>query len=434
MKFNRKSAVAAVLATGLVLSACGGGSSSGSNGSSGSKDASGKKLTFWVMKGTNPDSSAFYKKAKKAFKKETGATVKIQEIDWANAHKKFVTSFAGDTGPDVAEIGTTWTPEFAAVGGLDDITKKVESTKEYDSLLPALKDSASYKGKMYGVGWYAGVRSVIYRKDVYKELGLKKPKTWKQLQKNVQTIAKKKPKMYAMPIPGSSEYATDSFIWDTGGKLAEKKNGKWKGTVNSAKAREGLKYYANLSLKHDSSTTGASTWREDDLLDSFSKGKAAMAIEGNWTPKTVLQKNSKLKGKIGAFELPGKKGGMAPVFTGGSNMSVMKQSKHKDLAWKFVKLMTTGKLAQKWADDTNYFPSSKKLIKPYAKSKDPLVAPFARQMADAGHNVPNAPQWGTVEGKKLLTQMMQDILEGKSIDKATDKAASQITKTLNKKN
>lgn len=428
MKFTSKSAVAAALATSLVLAGCG---DSGSSG--GSDDTSGKQITFWIMKGTNPDASSYYKKAKKAFKKETGATVKIQEVDWENAHKKFVTSFAGDTGPDVAEIGTTWTPEFAAAGGLADVTDKVKKSGEYDDLLPALKDSATYKDKMYGVGWYAGVRSVIYRKDVYKELGLKIPKNWKELQDNVDTIAKKKPKMHAMPIPGSSEYAADSFIWATGGKLAKKKDGKWVSMVNSKKAQEGLTYYSDLALKHNSSTSGASTWREDDLLDSFAKGKAAMAIEGNWTPKTVTEKNSKLKGKLGAFALPGKDGGMAPVFPGGSNISVMKQSQHKDLAWKFTKLLTTGKLAQTWAKDTGYFPSSQKLLKPYVKSDDDLVAPFAKQMSKAGRNVPNAPQWGDVEGDKVLTQMMQDILEGKPVDKTTDKTAKKITKTLNKK-
>ena len=47
-----------------------------------------------------------------------GTKVNIQFVPWAQAHDKFVTAIAGGKVPDVAEMGTTWTPEFADQGGL----------------------------------------------------------------------------------------------------------------------------------------------------------------------------------------------------------------------------------------------------------------------------------------------------------------------------
>ncbi|AKU16524.1 sugar ABC transporter substrate-binding protein [Luteipulveratus mongoliensis] len=438
MRWSRSAGVAAVAVVGLMLSGCGddgsgdtGGGSTGSAAAGGA--ASGKSITWWVMKGTNPDASAYYTAVKDAFKKQTGATVNIEEADWATAHDKLVRAFAAGGGPDVSEIGTTWNPEFAAAGGLVDLTSQIDKAGLNKDLLPALKDSSTYDGKQWGVGWYAGTRGIVYRKDIFDKLGLKPPTTWAGLQSTIKTLKTKQPGMLPMPIAGASAYAAAPFIWGTGGDFATKDGDKWNGSLDSAKAREGLSFYTGLATKDGSSSKGAATWKETDLLDSFTQGKSAMVIQGNWTPKAAVEKDPTLKGKIGAFPVPGKDGGIAPTFLGGSNLAVLKTSKNQDLAWKLVQMVTTGTLAKQWADQTNFFPSTTTGMKSYAASTDPLVAPFAKAMAEAGKNVPTAPQWGAVEGDKTVSQMLQSILTGTSVDNATSKASKSITDTLNKK-
>lgn len=426
MRLVHKAGVAVLAASALVLTACGNDGSSGS--SSDSKD--GKSLTWWVMKGTNPDSSAFYAAAKKEFKAKTGATLKVQEIQWADAHDRLVRAFASGDGPDVSEIGTTWTPEFAAAGGLSDLTSKLDSSGLGKDMNPALKESATYDGKQYGAGWYAGVRSIVYRKDVFEKHHLALPKNWAELEQTVKTLKKEEPKLMPLPIAGDAAYAVAPFIWGAGGDFATEQGGKWTGTLDSAKSKAGLDYYTGLALKDKSSSAGAATWRETDILDSFVKDKSAMVIQGNWTPKTVIDGNPSLKGKIGAFPIPGKDGGLAPAVLGGSNLAVLKTSKNQDLAWKFVEMMTTSDLAKNWAKQTGYFPSTNSALKPFATSTDPLVKPFAETMLKAGKNTPSAPQWGAVEGNKTVSQMVQSILTGTSVDKAAKTASDAVTKTL----
>ena len=85
--------------------------------------------------------------------KNPGTKVDIQFVPWAQAHDKFVTAIAGGKVPDVAEMGTTWTPEFADQGGLVEQPKIAEG--EYVS---SLVDAATLNDKVYGKPWYAGAR------------------------------------------------------------------------------------------------------------------------------------------------------------------------------------------------------------------------------------------------------------------------------------
>ena len=97
-------------------------------------------------------------------------------MPWAQAHDKFVTAIAGGKVPDVAEMGTTWTPEFADQGGLVEQARIGEG--EYVS---SLVDAATLDDKVYGKPWYAGARALIYRKDLLEKAGVEPPTTWDEL-------------------------------------------------------------------------------------------------------------------------------------------------------------------------------------------------------------------------------------------------------------
>src|SRR3954466_16213390 len=47
-----------------------------------------------------------------------GIRVKVQQLPWQGAHEKLLTAFVGDATPDLAQMGNTWIPEFAALGAL----------------------------------------------------------------------------------------------------------------------------------------------------------------------------------------------------------------------------------------------------------------------------------------------------------------------------
>jgi N,N'-diacetylchitobiose transport system substrate-binding protein len=418
-------------ALGLLAAACGNdsdGSSDFSGEATESINAEGETLTVWIMEGTNPDADPFFKQVKAAFTEETGAELDVQYVPWAEAHDKFTTSIAGGTTPDVAEVGTTWTPEFADAGALMDLTQQVEDAGLSDDLVPGLVEAGTVDGSLYGMPWYAGVRSVIYRTDIFEAAGVEIPTTWDELVSAGEKLKAHDPKLIPFPIAGDSEYGVYPFIWGNGGEIAVEEDGSWTSTIDSPESQEGIQFYTDIALEHGLSTPAATTWDEVDLSDAFGRGEVGMMISGNWTPGALVEANPDLEGKIGAFPIPGKESGtLSPSFLGGSHLSVFEGTDNADLAFAFVRLMSTGEFAKLWGNQSGFFPGTVSLLEEVQAENDPLVAPFAEQIAEAGASVPVTPLYGQIQGKKTVSAMLQSILSGDAtVEEATATAAEEM--------
>ena len=428
---RRRAAFAVGVATlALATAACGGGSGGGSseiNDADGDVSAEGEKLTVWIMEGTNPDAEPYVDGLSKAFTQETGATLDVQFVPWAEAHDKFVNSIAGGTTPDVAEVGTTWTPEFADAGALVDLSDPVSEAGLDSDLVPGLVEAGTVDGGLYGMPWYAGVRSVVYRTDVFEKAGVEPPTSWDELVAVGEKLEAENPDMLTFPVAGDSEYGVYPFIWGNGGAIAEQDADTWVSQIDSPEAQEGISFYTDLAKEHGFSSPAATTWDEADLSDAFSRGDVAMMIAGSWTPGALTEANPDLEGKIGAFPIPGPDGGVSPSFLGGSHLSVFEGSENKDLAWALVKLMSTGEQAQAWSEQSGFFPGTKTLLDEVQEADDPVVAPFATQMVEGGASLPVTPLYGQVQGKKTVSAMLQSILsDDASVEEASSQAADEM--------
>jgi N,N'-diacetylchitobiose transport system substrate-binding protein len=409
----------------LTLAACGG-EDGGTDPTD--KDANeGKSLTLWIMQGTNAKTDEYVDAITKAFKEQTGADLTVEVQPWDGAHDKFVTAMSGGTGPDVAEVGTTWTPEFADAGGLDDLTEDIDKAGLKDGLVEGLVTAGTIDGKLYGMPWYAGVRAILADKKILEDAGVEgQPESWDDLLDMIETLKKKDSKIIPFPVAGASSYSMTPFIWGAGGDLATEDGGKWTSTINSAESVEGLSWYGDLALKHDASTAAASTWLETDSLAAFQQGKVAMFITGSWVPATIKDDDPKLAERLVAYTIPAKDKAIAPSFLGGSHLCRFADTEEPELAFELIKLMATGDFATQWATDTNYFPGEQKALDAVVDKGDDLTKVFAQQMTEGGTTVPVTPAWGQIEGKKTLTTLMTDILGGTDPQKAADSAADEM--------
>ncbi|GLU48012.1 sugar ABC transporter substrate-binding protein [Nocardiopsis ansamitocini] len=387
-------------------------------------------LTVWIMAGTHPDASAYFADANAAFTESTGADVTVEFIPWGDAHDKFITAIAGNTAPDVAEVGTTWTPEFAAVGALADLG---DMGWHPGAHVPGLVEAGTVDGRLYGVPWHVAVRAVLYRTDVFEDLGLEPPRTWAQLRKVARTIADRRPELTAFPVAGGAEYPLLSFIWGAGGEIAlQNPDGTWTSGLDSPEAREGIAFLTGLARHDGVSSTGAVTWQETDVQDNFTDERVAMAVLGSWAPKAILAANPDLRGRLAAFPIPGRDGGYSPSFLGGSHLSIFEGSREPDLARRYVQLLTGDEYGPRWAQETDYFPGRTDQLAAFTGSTDPLVGPFAVQLSEAGKGLPVTPAYGRVQGRKILTAMAQAILSGEDdVEGASTTAADRVTQTLN---
>ncbi|PWH06555.1 sugar ABC transporter substrate-binding protein [Brachybacterium endophyticum] len=409
----------------LGLAACSGGSGSSDPTD---KDANGDKtITLWIMQGTNAKTDEYVDALTKAFEDRTGATLKVEVQPWDGAHDKFVTSMSGGTSPDVAEVGTTWVPEFADAGGIDPLTKDVDEAGIGDGLVQGLVDAGTLDDELYGMPWYAGVRSILADRKILEDAGVtEQPGSWDDLLEMIETIKSKNPDIIPFPIAGSSIFAGMPFVWGAGGDIAKESGGTWKATIDTPESVEGIRWYTDLALKHDASTAAASSWLETDSLAAFQQGKVAMFITGSWVPATIKVDDEELFDRLVAFTIPAKDKEVAPSFLGGSLLCRFTETEEPELAFELIKLMSTGDLATRWAKETNYFPGEQKALDAVVKDGDELTKVFAQQMTEGGTTVPVTPAWGQIEGKKTLSTLFSDVLKGTDPQKAADSAASEM--------
>src|SRR3954462_9394997 len=187
----------------VVVAACGGDDNKQSSTQASNWGKLSGSISVWIMDPGSPKIQSVVKQYGTDFQAaHPGTKVDIQFVPWAQAHDKFVTAIAGGKVPDVAEMGTTWTPEFADQGGLTEQPKI--STGGYVS---SLVDAATLNGKVYGKPWYAGARSLIFRKDMLAKAGVQPPKTWDEMMAAAKAIkAKVGNGVYPVSFTGLSEH------------------------------------------------------------------------------------------------------------------------------------------------------------------------------------------------------------------------------------
>ncbi len=407
----------------LALAACGG----DSGGSGGEVDGEGKTITMWLMEGTNASADAYVEELKTAFTEATGATLDVQVQPWDGAHDKFVTAMAGGTGPDVAEVGTTWVPEFADAGGLDPLTEDIEAAGLGDGLVEGLAEAGTLEGEMYGMPWYAGVRSILGNREMLEAAGVaEQPQSWDDLLAMITALKEHDPEWIPFPVAGGSLFAAMPFVWGAGGEIATESGGTWTAEINSPESVEGLTWYTDLALEHGASTAAANTWVETDSLAAFLQGTVPMFITGSWVPATVKADNPEMADKLVAYTIPAKDSPVAPSFLGGSLMCRFTETQEPELAFELIKLVTTGEFATRWAQETNYFPGTTEAMDEVVAGGDELTEVFATQMLEGGKSVPVTPAWGKIEGAKTLPTMISSVLSGTPAQEAADTAAEEM--------
>ncbi len=417
-------------ATGALLlaattAACGGGSGSGDGEGDGA-------LSVWIMQGTNPEAEGFFADVSTAFEEKTGATLDVEFVEWADAHDRFVTSIAGGTTPDVAETGTTWTPEFADAGALAPLDEYVDGAGIGDDLVEGLVEAGTYDEQLYGMPWYAGVRSLVYNTEMFEQAGVEPPTTWAELEDAAAGLKEEYPDKIAVAVPGDAEFTVYPWVWGAGGEVATLEGDTWTSHLDSPESQEGIEFWTGLATEGGYSSEGATTWRETDVLDAFAAGDVGMAVMGSWTPGAIVEANPDMEGKFAAVPIPGQDGGIAPSVLGGSHLSMFETAEDKELAWTFIEMMTTGEFAQQWGEQSGYFPGQVSLLDETLASTDPLVAPFAQQFVEGGASVPVAPTYGAVQAKLTTSTMMQSILSGDAdVAEASKAAAEEMTSVLN---
>ena len=341
-------------------------------------------------------------------------------MPWAQAHDKFVTAIAGGKVPDVAEMGTTWTPEFADQGAL--LEQPGISGDEYVS---SLVDAATLNEKVYGKPWYAGARSLIYRKDMLEKAGVEPPKTWDDLMAAAKAVKASSKGVYGVGFTGLSEHMYLPTIWQAGGEIATQDGDTWKSALNSPQAAEAIDYYASF-YKEGLSPKAAIGWEEPDAQTAFINGDVAMLIAGGWGYNSIIATKPELEEKIGTELTPTGPSGKGTAFAGGSHLVQFTESGNHELGAAFIDFMLKPDQLNKFTGEIGFLPGTTAGIEASGYLEDPQRKPFAEQLLSASAVYPPSPKWGGLEGANIFDGQIQKVMKGE--ETAQEAVAELATK------
>ncbi|MFE7170948.1 ABC transporter substrate-binding protein [Streptomyces sp. NPDC057616] len=344
MRSIRAAAVGAVtMSLALAATACGGGSSSG-----GGSNDSPKTLTYWAS--NQGASIAIDKKVLQPeldkFEKQTGIKVKLEVVPWSDLLNRILTATTSGQGPDVLNIGNTWSASLQATGALlpwD--AKNFGKIGGKDRFVDSALGSTGAEGKdPAAVPLYSMAYALYYNKEIFADAGISKPPaTWDELIADGKKIKAKGKSPLGAEGANVSENIHHVFVFakQHGGDFFTADG---KPDFTNPKVVDAVKQYVDLMAKDKVIPTGDAEYAQNQSVSDFAKGKQAMLL---WQSAAAnLKSQGMSEDKYGIAPVPvqsGTPGTGAQVnsMVAGINLAVFKNSHNMDGATKFVKFMTS---------------------------------------------------------------------------------------------
>ncbi|MET9615210.1 ABC transporter substrate-binding protein [Kitasatospora indigofera] len=336
-------ATALVAALTVTATACGGGSDTGSGGG----NSAPKTLTYWASnQGTSieNDKQVLEPELRK-FEQQTGIKVNLEVVPWSDLLNRILAATASGQGPDVLNIGNTWSASLQATGALlpfDEATFGKIGGK--DRFLPSTIASAGAAGKdPAAVPLYSMAYGLYYNKKMFAAAGIDKaPATWDEFQADAQKLTKDG--KYGLAIEGGnvSENVHHAFTF---GKQngADFFDASGKPKFDSPEAVKAIKQYVDFVAKDKVAAPGNAEYSNNQTLSDFATGKAAMIM---WQSAGANLKSQGMNPEdYGVAPVPIQAGATGDKaiksMVAGINLAVFKNTKNLDGSLQFVKFMTS---------------------------------------------------------------------------------------------
>jgi multiple sugar transport system substrate-binding protein len=400
-----------------VATACGGGDDAGSGSASG-KDVKGQTITYWASnQGSSLDDDKQILSGQIAeFKKQTGVNVDFKVIPWPDLFNNITTATTSGKGPDVLNIGNTWSATLQATGAFmkfDDKTLNAIGGK--DRFLETSFAATGAEGQeptsvpIYGLSY-----GLIYNKKLFQEAGISAPpKTWTEFVADGKKLTKDtdgdgKPDQWGFALEGAS--ITENSHWafilgqQKGANLFDGDTPKFDTPEMVAAVKQ---YIDFVGADKISSPNNAAYADGTQAIAQFSKGKAGMLVWQN-NVQNNLEANGMKPSEYAIADVPVFEGSSNPIMThvAGINVSIFDNSEHKDAALAFVKFLTSKDQQVALNQKFHSLPVVKDAQGDPAFSSKALKT-FNSILADHAAPMPEIPQEGQME--TLLGQALKGL-------------------------
>ncbi|MER6228185.1 sugar ABC transporter substrate-binding protein [Streptomyces sp. NPDC001616] len=340
-----RAAAAITLAVSVVagVTACGGGTSS-----DGGSNESPKTLTYWASNqgpSIEADKKILTPELKK-FEKETGIKVKLEVVPWADLLNRILAATTSGQGPDVLNIGNTWSASLQSTGALlpwDN--ENFEAIGGRDRFIDSAVASAGKEGEPpAAVPLYSLSYALYYNKKMFADAGITAPPaTWDQLVEDGRKLSKDG--KWALGAEGSnlSNNIHQTFVLGQqhGADFFDEQG---KADFTSDGAVAAVKQYVDFMAKDRIIAPGNAEYAQNQSLTDFAKGRTAMVL---WQAAATTFAAQGMKPEdwgVAPVPVPAGAPGAGKQtnsMVAGINMAVFRNTRNIDGAKKFVKFMTS---------------------------------------------------------------------------------------------
>lgn len=358
-------------------------------------------LTIWAM---GDEALRLAPHAREFERRNPGVRVNLQGIPWVGAHERLITAVAGEVTPDIAQLGTTWTPEFAAMGALLELDERAAASRFANpgAFFPGAVETATFDGRLVGIPWYVDTRVFFYRTDLLAEVGWDHfPETWEELRQLGADLTASGER-FAFQLPTRTDQELFSFIRQAGGGLFD--DAMERPIANSPETIRALAFYQSLFADGFSPRQAISALGPHQAM---ARGQFAAFVSGPWFVGIIERETPQLEGRWAVAPLP--KGERASSFLGGANLAVFRGSQVPDLAWAFIEHMSDPATQLEWHRVGGNLPSSMAAWEDPRLKDDPRLAAFRTQLASA-EPPPSIELFAAVEG--LLQDLSESLVLG----------------------
>jgi multiple sugar transport system substrate-binding protein len=347
-------------------------------------------------------------------------TVRVQQIPWTAAHEKLLTSYAGNSSPDICQLGNTWVPEFTLLHALEDLSPWVarSAAVRTGNYFPGILATNVIDSSLYGVPWYVDTRVLFYRKDILARAGFPNaPRTWADLRRASETIVRQNPGHYGIFMPVTEWAPPVIFGVQNGSTLL--KNRDTEGNFSSPEFKDAFRFY--ISFFQDK--LGLSTATDvSNLFQSFAEGYFAMYISGPWNIdefSTRLPKSMQNQWMTAPLPSPDSTFPGASL-AGGASLVMFRSSRHKEAAWKFIEYLSDRETQVRFYHLTGNLPAVREAWKDSTLSSNVYARAFYTQF-ERVVPMPKVPEW------EQIAMKMQDYAEAAAKNAMTvDQALKQF--------
>jgi len=364
------------------------------SGCAGTRQEARTTVRFWAM---GREGEVVQDLVRDFERENPGVRVVVQQIPWGAAHEKLLTAHVGGSTPDIAQLGNTWIPEFAALRAVEPLGPWLARSRAVaeSAYFAGIWDTNVVDGVVYGVPWYVDTRVLFYRRDLLERAGWDSvPGTWDAWLRSMEDMRR---------APGAGHFAiflpTNEYTpWIVFGLQAGSpllKDHDTRGDFSGPEYRRAAAFY--MDVFHRGLAPGVAGATIANRYQEFERGTFGMYISGPWDVGEFSRRLSPaMRGAWGIAPLPGPDGPSTGLSTaGGSSLVLFRASRHKAAAWRLIEFLSRPEQQLRFRVLTGDLPARLEAWRDTALTNDPFARVFETQLRRAVPT-PKVPEWENI--------------------------------------